>query len=103
LEEAARLRDDIDDLEIPIAHQAIRENLLFLDRLVLKVVKGWSFEDVSSYLAEQGYRPETQRRFIAAVRLRYARLDGESKRRRKAKSETDDHSKGEGGEANATS
>lgn len=89
------MRDDIEDLEIPVTHQAIKENLIFLDKLVLKIAKGWTLEDVAAFLAEQGYQPQTQRRFLAAVRLRYERLRRETKRRqrRQAKPERspDDH------------
>lgn len=71
---------EIEGIEVPVQHSAVRGAWRFLDQLTLKRVDGWSVKQVTDLLRELGYRPETVSRFADVVELRYQRLLTQAKR-----------------------
>ena len=61
---------ELDGLQIPETHTAIKANSRLMDDLARIRLKGYSEEEIKNKLEEMGYQPSTIQRFIRGVNLR---------------------------------
>jgi hypothetical protein len=59
------------EVEIPLPHFVIRQNIRFMDELANRIRSGrWTFKDLKEFLERCGYRRDTANRFIRGVEIR---------------------------------
>ena len=73
------MEQDEEPIDIPLSHSTIRQNDVFVGKMVEKMRSGkWTENDLRLFLEGYAYRTETINRFVRAVKIRLEHHTGTS-------------------------